>query len=484
MATLAQIDEKLGAARRELTEAADKQEQLFASIDNMDSQIDALSSKSELTADESKTLATLKADYAASVKESRTLANDINKINAKMADLSADRDNRVALNAAKEIAERPQPRHGEATPAAPAARVNVKDASKEELSLDIGEWMRAQYLAKRGNTTVNAVLGGERGYEDFRNDRLAAAVNQTNNAALLPPGYRPILVEFLRAQSVVRRMAGTRSIPMPNGTLDLPRQNAASTAYYVNEATNATLSDVTTERISLAAKKLVVSVVQTGEILRRSDPQSAALVRDDMVEQLRLKEDVTFLRNSTAGSPYGLKYVVDNFSSAVNRVDATIVGSLTPALARQDLGKVMLKLANGNVPNRNRYWVLSPRSEQFLMDYTDSNGNYVFPEMQRGMLRSAPYLTTTQIPDNLNVTIGSARPNSSEIYYVESSEIIIGDTPTFDLAVSDTAAYHDGTNVQAAFSRDEVVFRLMVEHDLKMRHDVSVSYMQGVNWGS
>jgi spore coat polysaccharide biosynthesis protein SpsF (cytidylyltransferase family) len=116
------------------------------------------------------------------------------------------------------------------------------------------------------------------------------------------------------------------------------------------------------------------------------------------------------------------------------------------------------------------------------MDLLDSNGNARYPEMQRGMLKGSPYMTTTQIPENLTVTIGSSRPNCSEIYYLEASELIIADAPTYELQVSTEAAYHDGSNVQAAFSQDAAVFRLIVEHDFIQRRPQASAYMQGVDW--
>jgi hypothetical protein len=118
------------------------------------------------------------------------------------------------------------------------------------------------------------------------------------------------------------------------------------------------------------------------------------------------------------------------------------------------------------------------------MDLRDGNGNLGFPEMQRGMLKGSMYRTTTQIPNNLTIAALSNRPNCSEIYYVEATELIVADTPTMDLKVSDEAAYFDGSAVVSAFSRDVVVYRLILEHDFNIRHPQSAAYMQGVDWGA
>jgi hypothetical protein len=140
-------------------------------------------------------------------------------------------------------------------------------------------------------------------------------------------------------------------------------------------------------------------------------------------------------------------------------------------------------LDGGNAPNENRAWLLSVRECQFLMDLRDGVGAKVFPEMERGYLKGAKFYTTTAIPTNLTVTIGTARPNSSEIYYVEASELLIGNTPTMELDVSNVAAYWDGSATVSAFSKDMVVSRLIMEKDFNVRHPHSIAYMQGVDWG-
>jgi hypothetical protein len=47
---------------------------------------------------------------------------------------------------------------------------------------------------------------------------------------------------------------------------------------------------------------------------------------------------------------------------------------------------------------------------------------------------------------------------------------------------SDVAAYFDGAQVQAAFSLDQTVLRLIAHHDLAVRHEESLSVMTGVLW--
>jgi HK97 family phage major capsid protein len=465
MSGLQILDEKIGSLRREIASAVDAQSALY-------SDIDALQAKGEVTADEQKALDEKSA-------QARKATSEINKMNVKLQDLLADRETRAQHEAAKERLAAATPRQAPAATAGEQTRVEVKEATEEQIKHDVGQFFQAHYIAKVAQVPVQQVVRGEGQFANHRNDRLSAVMNQTNNAGILPAPYVPQLVKSLRSTAVVRGMEGIRRMPLLNGTLRLPTQTGQTTANYVGEMTNIPLTDVTTAPLNMTAKKLTVMSVQSGELMRRSDPESARLVYDDIVLAVAEKEDVTFIRATGSSTvPGGMKGYGDA-NGAAFRVDATAFASATVITVNRDLGKLQLKLSETNLPNRNRYWIFTPRIEQYLMDLLDSNGNARYPEMARGMLKGSPYKTTTQIPNNLTVL---TRPNSTEIYYVEASELIIADAPTYELQVSTEAAYHDGSNVQAAFSQDAAVFRLIVEHDFIQRRAQASAYMQGVDW--
>jgi hypothetical protein len=52
------------------------------------------------------------------------------------------------------------------------------------------------------------------------------------------------------------------------------------------------------------------------------------------------------------------------------------------------------------------------------------------------------------------------------------------------VAASSEAAYYDGSNVQAAFSRNETVIRAIIGVDINVRHAESVVLIDRVEWGS
>jgi heptaprenylglyceryl phosphate synthase len=60
--------------------------------------------------------------------------------------------------------------------------------------------------------------------------------------------------------------------------------------------------------------------------------------------------------------------------------------------------------------------------------------------------------------------------------------VVIGDALNLQIDVSQEAAYHDGSNVVAAFSLDQTVIRAIIETDMVMRHDAAVTVLSGVKW--
>jgi HK97 family phage major capsid protein len=473
--SLAKLDQRLSSKRRDLSSKAKEREELYAAVDDAMDSIDALEAKDDLSDEDKETLSAKKAEAKSKAKEATELSDSIRDLQSEVSDLEsqkAERQEHIRQTGSV------QPRElGSADSDDPAPDVTVAEPTAEQLDHDISCYMRNSFIARMSGNTLVAVCQGVAG-DQYRNDRLAAAVTQSANPAILPTNHSNRLIELLRPRTVCRNMEGVNQLPLPNGNMRMPRQSAASTAAYAAEMANIATSDVSTEPLSLAAKKLTAMVIQSGELMRHSSPASDKIIRNDIIKVLSLKEDATFIRAAgSATVPKGLKAFADA-DSATQVVTANQTVNL--ANVTNDIGKLILALANANCPMLNPHFLMAPRTERFLMDLRDGNGNYAFPEMARGQLRGFPYKTTTQIPINLTV---NSTDDCSELYLVDASEFIIADTDTFELNVSLEAAYHDGTNVQAAFSQDAAAFRLIVEHDTLMRHNESVAYLEQLTWG-
>ena len=303
---------------------------------------------------------------------------------------------------------------------------------------------------------------------------VAAALNKSTPSAggyIVPPGYVAEMIELLRAESVVRSF-GVRAIPMPNGQLNMGRQNGGATANYQGESVDIAKSEQAFGNFNLSAKKVTALVPVSNDLIAYSNPAALSVVIDDVRAVMGLREDLAFIRdNGTGDLVKGLRYVahVDNVFVANVTVNFTNITA--------DAGKAKAAIKRSNVPQRNMGWLMHPDVEQFLMDLRTTDGGMAFPEMERGVFRNLPYKTTTQIPVNLG-----AGSNETEVYLVEFSQAIIGDARSMVLDVSSEASYIDNGQLVSAFSRDETLVRAVSAHDFGMRHTKAVAVITGVRW--
>lgn len=308
-----------------------------------------------------------------------------------------------------------------------------------------------------------------------------AAEDFESGGAFITETVADEIIELLRAASVVRRL-GVRTMPNPSGTLRIRKLTSGATANYIGEQENITPSEAGTGAVIAQAKKLAVLTPISNDLLRRADPRTETLLRDDMVEAMRNKEDITFIRGpGSAAEPKGMYH----WAAAANLLPATNhdPASLTLAQVTTDLGRCLRQLMEGNVPMTSVGWIFTPRTFVYLVTIRDGNGNLVFkPEMDSGRLFGFPFAWTTQIPQNLDAS-GTAGNDESEMYFVDFAQIVLADTMNIELSAHE-AAYHDGSQIQSAVSLDETVIRGIAEHDLVARHAEAIVVLEQVVWGA
>ena len=286
------------------------------------------------------------------------------------------------------------------------------------------------------------------------------------------------VIELLRPLSVVTAM-GPRIVPMPNGNLTTNRRATGANFGYGGEQQDIQATGVTFGQVKLSAKKLSGLIPISNDLLRTASTAVDRLIRDDALADAAQIQDRYFLRGSgTDFAPKGLRWQHLGTPQAATHV---LTMTATPDLQKitNDLGRLELALGNANVVYTGAHWVMSPRTAMFLTNIRDGNGNLAFPEMQDGMLRKKPLHVTTEIPDNLG------GGTESEIMLVHPAHVLVGEHMGIEVAMSTEAAYKDASGtMQAAFSRDETLLRMIMQHDIGLRHLPAVSILTGVTWGA
>ncbi len=316
---------------------------------------------------------------------------------------------------------------------------------------------------------------------NWEDETVARALESGVDAAggfIVPPSYTTEIIELLYPQTVIRG-SGARIYPMPTGTAEIPRLAGGVQAEYLGENQNIIVDQPDFGQLNLAWKKLACIVPISNDLIRFSNPSADTIVRDDLVRSMALREDRAFIRDDGTGQkPRGLRFQAGIFTRPMTALPADDVGRIR--VIRADLNALEQALEDAEVPVVNVGFIIRPRVKFFLRGLTDANGNQPFAqELDRGELNGHPVRVSTQIPGNLG-----AGGNETEIYFAAFPNLIIGEASELIVDASSEAAYHDGTAVQAAFSRDQSLVRAIARHDFGLRHPRAVSVLTGVTWGA
>lgn len=341
--------------------------------------------------------------------------------------------------------------------------------------------------ANRGNHVLAAKFAGKELGD--REAQIALEAGNFSSAGFLIPGnYVAELIDLLRPVSTVMSM-GVTEAPLINGSLTLPKLTGGASAGYVGESTNIPISTMTGGQVKATARKCVSMVPFSNDLVRYASPSADVMIRNDMIRAIAQTRDLAYIRDDgTGNAPRGMRYWVSPGN--------TLTMTATPTLATVDfdLGRMIQALLTGNVVSIPRAsgqlksesssvntssigWIISPRTWMYLSTLRTSNGEKAYPEMERGMLKMFPYAVSNQIPENLST-------NQTELYLAVFSDIIVAQASQLEVDTSNTAAYHDGSAVVAAFSQDQSVIRMILNDDLIVRHTECIVIMTGLTWGT
>jgi len=332
-------------------------------------------------------------------------------------------------------------------------------------------------LARAGGIRSQALNEAKR----MGNDAVAKALSSssfTGGGALIEGEIAAEVIELLRPLSVVRQIS-PRVVRAAKGTLTFPKITTGATASYSTENADIAASEPEFGQVIMSAKKLAGLVPLSNDLLRFDGAADVdQIVIADLVEELAKVEDENFLRGQgVEGGPKGLRH----WAPTANLITQT---GTTAADVETDLGNAELALEGADIRMRSPFWVMNPRTKNYLFNLRDTNGNLAFPEMRsrsgglNPILRGKPVLVSTGIPINLG------GGTESEIYLVDGNEVILGEVEGVTVDVSSDASYSVSGSSVSAFQRDQTLIRAILHHDLSMRHPEGVAVITGSTLGA
>ena len=304
---------------------------------------------------------------------------------------------------------------------------------------------------------------------------MAVTTAANSGGSLVPENWASEVIELLTPRTLVRKM-GARSVPLPNGSLTIPRQSGGATSQYKGETEKGSVSESKFGDLKMQAKEQISLVAMSNKLIGHAGYRIEQLVLNDMINATAQTQDRAFIRgDGTGDTPTGIrKTAID-----AGRVIA-FSGSLIATNIDEYLGALMLGLEESNSNMIMPGWMLPPRTARYLKDLKDANGRFQYPEMKDGFLKGLPFDTTTNIPADLGVD-----SNESEIYLVDFNDVLIGETDTWSIDISKETAYMDSNgDLQLTFQQNMSLLRLVTENDIGFRHLEGLIVGTGVKFNS
>lgn len=339
--------------------------------------------------------------------------------------------------------------------------------------------VRAIAHAKRSGSKAQDVANewAKRGYAGYRETaeelagfekRALEAGTLAGAGVLIPEALSSEFIELLYAATVATSL-GARDLEFM-GTLALGRLNSGASVGYVGEEANITPSQPAVGAVKLTAKKAAGLVALTNELLAMPSVGADALVRDDLLQAMALRRDLSFYRGTGVEvQPKG----VQNWIRAGNKFNQT---GTTLAAVVADYCQLARLVEESNIPSESAAYVMAPRTFWGLAKLLDSNGSFVFmPMLMAGNLFGFRFGKTMQIPTNIS---GS----QSQVFFGVHSDVILGRDVSRPLEVEMQAngAYWNGSAVVAGFSNDTTPIRIIESHDVAARHDNTFALLEQV----
>lgn len=273
-------------------------------------------------------------------------------------------------------------------------------------------------------------------------------------------------IDILRNKAMVVQM-GAQLLSGLIGNVAIPRQGAATVAYWVTE--NGTITEdesMAFQLVTLSPKTIAARSQITRQMLQQSTPSIEALVRNDLAQVLALGIDKAAIHGTgTSGQPLGILNqsgigsVIGGTNGAAITIDHLIDLETLVASANADFG------AMGYMTNAKAVGALKKLKSttgQYLWTSLPGGGRSATP----GEINGYPVGRTNQV--NSNGTKGSATGVTSSVLFGNFSDLMIGEWGVLEILPN---PYGSGFNSGA------LDIRAMQTVDVAVRHPESFAAM-------
>jgi HK97 family phage major capsid protein/HK97 family phage prohead protease len=246
-------------------------------------------------------------------------------------------------------------------------------------------------------------------------------------------------IEVLRNRSVAFRM-GARRLSGLQGSVTVPRQSAAATAYWLaNEATSITESQQTFVQMALSPKNVGAYTEISRQLLLQASPGAEGIVSDDLGQVVAVAVDLAVLNGSGAsGQPTGI-------------IGTSGIGGVTgTSIAYAGILEFQTDVAGANVVPASGGYVTTPTIAALLMGrqrFSSTDTPLWTGNVWDGMVSGFPGMASNQMP-------------AGDILFGDWQEVVVGEWGVLEIEVNPYANFPAGiVGVRAIYSMDVGVRR-------------------------
>lgn len=220
-------------------------------------------------------------------------------------------------------------------------------------------------------------------------------------------------IEYLRPRTIIGRIPGLRRVPFK---IKIPRMTGGGTVNWVGEGKVKPLTSQTFDTVTLEFAKIAGIVPLTEELVRFSDPNAEALVREDLANSIVAFMDSQFVDPTKASNDVSP-------ASITNGVSADAPTGTSAAALRLDLKTLLAGMYSNNHAS-GLVWIMTQQQALAISLMVTSLGQPQFAGItpEGGTLLGYPVVASENIP-----ATGGSPTDGYPIIIVRAPDILLAD---------------------------------------------------------
>jgi HK97 family phage major capsid protein/HK97 family phage prohead protease len=270
-------------------------------------------------------------------------------------------------------------------------------------------------------------------------------------------------IDYLRPLTIIGRIPGLRRVPFK---VKVPRQTGAATVNWVGEGKVKPLTSIAFDTVTLEFAKIAGIIPLTEELVRFSNPNAEALIREELANAVVQFMDSQFVDPTKASND------VSPASITYNVTPTTATGT-TAAAFRADVKTLVGGFLSNNYNTAGLVWLMTQQQALALSLMQNSLGQPVFPgvTIAGGTLVGLPVVTSENIP-----ATGGSPTDGYSIILLNARDILLADDGQVTIDASREASLQMDTAPDSPPTTSTVTVSLW-QHNM-----IAIKAERYINW--